>query len=415
MSAIKNVLWVLPRASGLATAGGLVLAGVGLASCSSNVSRFDYPMFASADKPADNALTTATIAPIPEEPVYQPPSNQTVVSRDLPPPPSQQAPYPTQPPAHRVARTTPTPASEPSAMPLPQRAPAPPAPPQFTVAVKKGDSLSLIARRHRVSVQQIMTANKLRNTRLSIGQKLVIPGKRPPATEVAMRAKSYQVRSGDSLSAIAKRYGMEYQDLASHNNLPRNAVLQPGQILKIPGTEDTAPSRVRIASRSSDMPVSQPQQPRSSKPPAVREVRLTPKRKAVLPAPKPMTDNQFRWPVRGRVISGFGPKPDGKHNDGINVAVPLGASVKAAENGVVAYAGAELEGYGNLILIRHANNWVSAYAHNDEVLVKRGDEVRRGQIIAKAGKTGTVSRPQVHFELRRGSQPVDPLKYLAKS
>ncbi|RMF07366.1 MAG: M23 family metallopeptidase, partial [Alphaproteobacteria bacterium] len=123
--------------------------------------------------------------------------------------------------------------------------------------------------------------------------------------------------------------------------------------------------------------------------------------------------NQFRWPVRGRIISGFGAKPNGKHNDGINVAVPLGTPVKAAENGVVAYAGSELEGYGNLVLIRHANNWVTAYAHNDRILVKRGDEVRRGQIIGKAGKTGSVSQPQLHFELRKGSQPVNPLKYMS--
>ena len=117
--------------------------------------------------------------------------------------------------------------------------------------------------------------------------------------------------------------------------------------------------------------------------------------------------------ITRRVISEFGTKPDGGHNDGIDVAVPQGTSVKAAENGVVAYAGNELKGYGNLILIRHANNWVSAYAHNDEILVKRGDKVRRGQIIAKAGATGSVSQPQVHFELRKGSRPVDPTKFMS--
>jgi murein DD-endopeptidase MepM/ murein hydrolase activator NlpD len=128
-----------------------------------------------------------------------------------------------------------------------------------------------------------------------------------------------------------------------------------------------------------------------------------------------MTGNSFRWPVQGRIISVFGTKPDGGHNDGIDVAVPQGTSVKAAENGVVAYAGNELKGYGNLVLVRHANNWVSAYAHNEEVLVKRGDKVRRGQIIAKAGNTGSVSQPQVHFELRKGSRPVDPTKYMSQT
>ena len=132
-----------------------------------------------------------------------------------------------------------------------------------------------------------------------------------------------------------------------------------------------------------------------------------------LPTPEPMSGNSFRWPVKGRVIAEFGARPDGGHNDGIDVAVPQGTSVKAAENGVVAYAGNELKGYGNLVLIRHANNWVSAYANNEEILVKRGDKVARGQTIAKAGATGSVSQPQVHFELRKGSRPVDPTKYMS--
>jgi murein DD-endopeptidase MepM/ murein hydrolase activator NlpD len=128
-----------------------------------------------------------------------------------------------------------------------------------------------------------------------------------------------------------------------------------------------------------------------------------------------MSGNSFRWPVQGRIISEFGSKADGGHNDGIDLAVPQGTSVKAAENGVVAYAGDELKPYGNLILIRHSNNWVSAYAHNEELLVKRGDKVRRGQVIAKAGKTGAVSQPLVHFELRKGSRPIDPTKYMANA
>src|SRR5262249_62034928 len=131
-----------------------------------------------------------------------------------------------------------------------------------------------------------------------------------------------------------------------------------------------------------------------------------------LPTPDPMSGNSFRWPVKGRVIAEFGTRPDGGHNDGIDVAVPAGTQVKAAENGVVAYAGNELKGYGNLVLIRHANNWVSAYANNDEILVKRGDQVRRGQVIAKAGRSGQASQPQLHFELRKGSRPVDPTKYM---
>ena len=120
-----------------------------------------------------------------------------------------------------------------------------------------------------------------------------------------------------------------------------------------------------------------------------------------------------RWPVRGRIISGFGTKPNGQRNDGINLAVPEGTSVKAAEAGSVIYAGNELEGYGYLVLIQHAGEWVSAYAHNSNIGVKLGDQIRRGQTVATAGMSGSVSSPQVHFELRKKAQPVNPLDYLA--
>ncbi len=119
--------------------------------------------------------------------------------------------------------------------------------------------------------------------------------------------------------------------------------------------------------------------------------------------------SKFRWPARGRIIQGF--KSGG--NDGINIALPEGTSVRAAEDGKVAYAGSALKGYGNLVLIRHPNGFVTAYANNGELDVKSGDSVKRGQVIAKSGQTGDVSSPQLHFELRRGQTPVDPTNYLA--
>ena len=138
------------------------------------------------------------------------------------------------------------------------------------------------------------------------------------------------------------------------------------------------------------------------------------------PTPEPATGSapagnnavSFRWPVRGRVIAGFGPKTNGQQNDGINVSVPEGTPIKAAEDGTVAYAGSELKGYGNLVLVRHANGFVTAYAHASELSVKKGDSVKRGQVIGKAGATGNVTSPQLHFEVRRGATPVDPAQYL---
>ena len=118
----------------------------------------------------------------------------------------------------------------------------------------------------------------------------------------------------------------------------------------------------------------------------------------------------FLWPVRGLVTSGFGAQ-----NEGINVAVPEGTPIKATDDGVVAYAGNELKGYGNLVLIRHANDYVSAYGNASQLLVTRGDSIKRGQVIAHAGQTGNVTSPQLHFEIRKGSTPVDPLPFLGKA
>lgn len=120
---------------------------------------------------------------------------------------------------------------------------------------------------------------------------------------------------------------------------------------------------------------------------------------------------EFRWPAHGRIIQGF--KGGAGGNDGINIAVPEGTAVKAAEGGVVAYAGNELKGYGNLVLIRHPNGYVTAYANNGEIDVKRGETVKRGQMIAKSGQSGNVSSPQLHFEVRKGSTPIDPTGFLA--
>ena len=149
--------------------------------------------------------------------------------------------------------------------------------------------------------------------------------------------------------------------------------------------------------------------------PESRPVASKPEAKSDEPARTETTasvDQEFRWPARGRVISGYGSKGLSGTNEGINIALPEGTSIKAAEGGTVAYAGEEIKGYGKMVLIRHPNGYVSAYAHNGELNVKRGDAVKRGQQIAKSGQTGNVTSPQLHFELRKGSDPVDPSKYL---
>jgi murein DD-endopeptidase MepM/ murein hydrolase activator NlpD len=120
----------------------------------------------------------------------------------------------------------------------------------------------------------------------------------------------------------------------------------------------------------------------------------------------------FVWPVQGKVIGAFGSSKDGMKNDGINIAAPNGAPVVASADGTVAYAGNELRGFGNMVLIRHDGGYVTAYAHNASLLVKKGDKVKRGQTIARVGQTGAVFGPQLHFEIRKGTQPVDPMSFL---
>ncbi len=215
------------------------------------------------------------------------------------------------------------------------------------------------------------------------------------------------VAAGDSLYAIAQRYGLAISVLIDANDLDPPYTLRVGQRLAL--------QMASLYEGAAVIPVAAPPPPPSK--PAI----LTPS--ALLPAsaagplspPPPRSKKSFLWPVVGKIVTAFGPLNDGRRNDGINIAAPRGASVRAAENGVVAYIGNELRGYGNLILIRHADGWVTAYAHTEVVLVARGDIVKRGDIIGRVGTTGNVSTPQIHFELRRGVGSVDPVKHLARN
>lgn len=219
------------------------------------------------------------------------------------------------------------------------------------------------------------------------------------------------VRPGETLYSLGRAYEMRPHKIASYNGLSMNRGLSIGQRVRIPGGANTSPvansapvrlPRQQVATRNSDY-LDQAPVTRQREPVLRQETRIE------------RIDNSsgFRWPVRGRVISKFGSKPNNTRNEGINIAVPEGTGVRAAEAGVVAYAGNELKGYGELVLVRHQNGWVTAYAHNSELMVKRGDAVRRGDVIARAGKTGSVKTPQVHFEVRQGATAVDPMKYLS--
>jgi len=189
-----------------------------------------------------------------------------------------------------------------------------------------------------------------------------------------------------------------------------------------PPNDATAPSASTVTAPATDpaVPTATPSVPVETVPPAVA-TEVTPaetQAAAVDPMliePAARGDQTFLWPVTGKVVSEFGPLADGLHNDGINIAAPRGTPVRAAENGVVVYAGNELRGFGNMLLIRHADGFVTAYAHNESLLVARGDTVERGQIIARVGSSGNVDSPQLHFEIRVGTDAVDPREYLGSS
>ncbi|MDC7789746.1 LysM peptidoglycan-binding domain-containing M23 family metallopeptidase [Rhodoplanes sp. TEM] len=321
------------------------------------------------------------------------------------------------------------------------------------VTVAPGDTLSSLSKRYGVPVNVIAEANGLAGPAvLQPGRRLVIPRYAGPATTAAAAPAAPQagprvqppaggvhvVAPGETLVGIAKRYKTSIKDLAAANNIPPHAMLKMGDRLVIPGkggrtallqpkpaaAPAAAPAPAPVAQQAPPLrtaaappaPAAQqaPTRVASIEPQATASVHRT----TVADPPADEDDKaarngalSFRWPVKGRVIASFG-KANGQQNDGINLAVPEGTAVRAAEDGIVAYAGSELKGYGNLVLIRHANGFVTAYAHNSELMVKRNDQVRRGQVIAKSGQTGTVSSPQLHFEIRKGSAPIDPMQHL---
>lgn len=329
-----------------------------------------------------------------------------------------------------------------------QLAPPPsPEPHPDRIKVQPGDTLYGIARRYDLPVRAIIEANALAPPyRLGAGSTLALP-----------QLRVHTVRSGDTLSSISRLYGVEASTLAHTNRLAPPYTMRAGEALILPApveppappaasgadiahaivpppkpatpegpaafTAEASPA-VSPLSAMPAPPVPPPRPPPGAEPAGTglqtraRPVEGGPARAheetaMAPPSPAgPASAHGFIWPVQGRILNGYGAGEGGVHNDGVNIAAPQGTPVVAADAGVVAYAGNELRGYGNLILIKHANGWMTAYAHNSVLLVKRGERVRRGQTIARVGATGTVGEPQLHFEIRRGTRALDPGEYL---
>lgn len=243
-----------------------------------------------------------------------------------------------------------------------------------SIRVKKGDTIYALSRRHDVTVRSLIHANALKPPYLLyVGQKL------------KMRAiGQYKVKKGDTLYSLSRKYHVDMPQLVRINGLRKPYLLAIGQRIKVPGN-GSAIKREKARSKNTQFTYAPPP-PRSAK--------------------------GFLWPLKGSVISGFGPKSTGHHNDGINIAGRSGSTVSAAESGVVVHVGNKIKGFGNLILLKHQNGWITAYGHNADILVKKGQTVKRGQAIARVGQSGSASRPQLHFEMRKGARAVNPVKYL---
>lgn len=250
------------------------------------------------------------------------------------------------------------------------------------IIVKKGDTLYSLAKANSVALKDVIESNNLLPPyNIKVGQKIIIP-----------KSETYVVKRGDTLYSIARKLKISLSSLASVNGVSEPFIISPGQKLNIPSalaSEDV----VKIAKHETK--------------------KYQPHEKSEHVSSGGDHNNDFSWPVRGAIVSKFGPKKGGLYNDGINIKAKFGENVRAAEDGVVAYVGNELRGYGNLVIIKHANGWISAYAHCDKILVKKNDKVSKNSTIAKVGKTGNVKDEQLYFSLRKGKKALNPEQYLS--
>lgn len=260
------------------------------------------------------------------------------------------------------------------------------------VVVRKGDTLYSISRAHDVPIREVIELNNLTPPyTLKIGQTIKLP-----------QAKYHIVAKGDTLYNISKRYNVDMPTLSHTNNLQAPFTLKIGQKLLLPGsivTKNQTPVSTQTATYSPQKTASKTSNTAKSSTTSYVQ-------------PSTVRKQKFAWPVKGQIISKFGPIAKGRNNDGINIKAAKGSIVKAADSGTVAYAGNELKGFGNLILIKHSDGWVTAYAHNDTIKVRKGQQVTKGTPIATVGTSGGVTQPQLHFETRAGKKALNPLSYM---
>jgi len=282
-------------------------------------------------------------------------------------------------------------------------------PPDGIHVVTPKQTVYALSRLYGVPVRSLLVLNKLEPPYLlQTGQKVQIPVQR-----------THVVAAGETVYAISRRYDVSLTELVRLNEIGKPFTIVTGQTLLLPDAQQTAVATAAPETAGSEAEAAGDAEESGAEaqvatvtPPAAKRVVLPPSTN--IPHPKGLSGSGFLWPVEGKLISRFGVKGKGLRNDGINIAAPAGAPIRAAQNGVVAYRGNELRGFGNLILIKHDKGFMTAYAHASKILVERGARVKRGDVIARVGNTGSVAQHQLHFEIRRGRQPIDPLNYLRR-
>jgi len=310
------------------------------------------------------------------------------------------------------------------------------------ITVAKGDTVYSLSKKHSLSVDEFASINNLQKPyKLSIGQKLKIAKQPQPIPEVVekpvekinivqpvqkpepkitkVELTEITVGAGDTLYSVSRKYSIPVNDLAVMNKLSAPFTLSVGQKLKVPKLKETEVKvePVKIVTVAKSGLKATPTKP-VVVPMVIKAPVSTPKISSdpskALPSIASRSSSKFTWPVRGRILSDYGAKSNGLYNDGMNIAASSGTKIGAAENGVVAYAGNELKGMGNLVIIQHSGGWMTVYAHMDTMSVRRGVRVVVGQQIGTVGQTGKVERPQLHFEIRKGTKAYDPSRYLKR-
>ena len=262
-----------------------------------------------------------------------------------------------------------------------------------TYEVRKGDNLYSISRKLNLSISSLIKLNKIAPPyKIFPKQTLILP-----------KQSFHKVKKGETLYSISRRYKTDVYSISKLNNLKNINSINEGQALKIYG--DLKIGNKNNISNGNKANIKK----NDSKKKSLKSVKKT-----TLNFEQTLNKNsKFIWPVKGKLISKYGKSTDGFFNDGININSKLNQKVGASNDGVVIYSGNEIPGYGNLVLIKHSQNWITAYAHLGKVTIEKGDKVKKGEIIGLVGKTGNVRKPQLHFEIRKGKEAVNPLNYLS--